>query len=67
MRFAFVLTILTASLLFWLARGVPATEPPAPTKPFGLDKRIPWTTSRVVGSPNPPLPYRVRRVFLPIR
>lgn len=32
-------------------------------KPFGLTKRIPWTTSRVVGSPEPPLPYRVRRTF----
>lgn len=26
-------------------------------------KRILWTNSRVVGSPNPPLPYRVRPAF----
>ena len=32
-------------------------------KPFGIDKRVPWTTSRVVGSPDPPPPYRARRVF----
>ena len=31
--------------------------------PFGLRHRIPWTTSRVVGSPDPPLPYRVERTF----
>ena len=26
-------------------------------------KRIPWTSSRVTGSPEPPHPYRVERVF----
>ncbi len=26
-------------------------------------KRAPWTTSRVKGSPDPPLPYRAQRVF----
>jgi uncharacterized repeat protein (TIGR03806 family) len=35
----------------------------APTKPYGLAKRVPWTTSHVVGSPSPPLPYRVRQTF----
>lgn len=34
-----------------------------PGKPFGIPRRITWTTSRVIGSPDPPLPYRVRRVF----
>jgi hypothetical protein len=32
-------------------------------KPFGIDRRIPLTTSRVVGSPDPPLPYHVQRVY----
>src|SRR6266536_550832 len=32
-------------------------------QPFGIDRRIPWTTSRVVGSPDPPLPYTVERTF----
>ncbi|HEY8506614.1 MAG TPA: hypothetical protein VIL46_18675, partial [Gemmataceae bacterium] len=41
-----------------LARAPDPGEPP-----YGIDKRIPWTTSRVVGSPDPPPPYRVRRVF----
>ena len=31
--------------------------------PFGLARRIPWTTSRVVGSPEPPDPYRVEIAF----
>jgi uncharacterized repeat protein (TIGR03806 family) len=33
------------------------------SKPYGIDKRVPLTTSRVVGSPDPPPPYRVRRVY----
>lgn len=32
-----------------------SAEPP----PFGIEERTPFTTSRVVGSPDPPLPYRV--------
>jgi len=32
-------------------------------QPFGIEKRIPWTTSRIAGSPDPPLPYVVKRVF----
>ena len=32
-------------------------------KPFGIDRRNPLTTSRVIGSPDPPLPYHVQRVY----
>jgi uncharacterized repeat protein (TIGR03806 family) len=32
-------------------------------RPFGIDKRIPWTTSRVIGSPDPPLPYRAVQIW----
>jgi uncharacterized repeat protein (TIGR03806 family) len=32
-------------------------------KPFGLTQRIPWTASRIKGSPEPPSPYRTERVF----
>lgn len=31
--------------------------------PYGLENRTPWTASRVVGSPEPPLPYTVESVF----
>ena len=31
--------------------------------PFGLDKRVPWTTSKLVGSPEPPLEFTVERVY----
>ena len=33
------------------------------TNEFGLEKRVPFTTSRLVGSPDPPLPYRAVRAF----
>ena len=32
-------------------------------KPFGIDERVPLTTSTVVGSPDPPLPYRAKRAY----
>src|SRR5262245_5586066 len=32
-------------------------------KPYGISERIPLTTSKVVGSPDPPLPYRPVRAF----
>ena len=41
------------------ARGAQAVD----DAPFGLDHRVPLTTSRVVGSPDPPLPYRAVRAF----
>src|SRR6266508_4211859 len=40
---------------------------PRDGKPFGIDKRIPWTTSRITGSPDPPHPYRIERVFPKLR
>src|SRR5258706_8456401 len=36
-------------------------------QPFGIDHRIPWTTSRVVGSPDPPLPYTIEKTFTNIQ
>jgi glucose/arabinose dehydrogenase len=35
----------------------------ADEQPFGIDHRILWTTSRVTGSPDPPLPYTVEKTF----
>jgi uncharacterized repeat protein (TIGR03806 family) len=47
------------------AGGVPATQKQPPqTKPASaLPHRVPWTTSRVIGSPEPPHPYRLERAF----
>src|SRR5262245_61549138 len=35
----------------------------AKDKPYGLDKYTPVTTSTVIGSPEPPPPFRVERLF----
>ena len=48
--FALILLIIPAAAL-------------AADKPFGLERRIPWNDSRVVGSPDPLLPYKVVRAF----
>lgn len=45
----------------WLAATRSAAEPAS--RPYGLDKGVPWTTSRVTGSPEPPRPYRIVRAF----
>ena len=51
----------TPFLLLLLASvSLDASEPP---RPFGLDRRVPWTTSTITGSPDPPPPYSVQRVF----
>jgi uncharacterized repeat protein (TIGR03806 family) len=31
--------------------------------PFGLETRVPWQNTRLMGSPEPPLPYTVEKVF----
>lgn len=44
--------------------GGPATAPAAANvRPYGIARRVAWTSSRVVGSPDPPLPYTVARAF----
>lgn len=40
---------------------------PPTTKPFGLEQRTLLTTSKVVGSPDPPPPYRPVRAFPNLR
>ena len=49
------------------ARAQPAATPASNAsefqQPYGIDKRVPWTTSRFRGTPEPPLPYRAERVF----
>ena len=32
-------------------------------KPYGIDQRTPWTTSRITGSPDPPPPYQTERIY----
>ncbi len=39
-----------------------STKPETPTSGEQTG-RVPWTTSRVIGSPEPPAPYRIERLF----
>ena len=49
-----------AAVLFVLIGPGSAT---AADSTFGLDNRIPWNASRLVGSPEPPLPYTVEKTL----
>lgn len=59
----------TASLLAAALPNVtaaPAEQTPpvgASERTYGIDQRVPWTTSRIVGSPDAPSPYAIKRVF----
>lgn len=35
----------------------------ADARPYGIAEYVPFTTSRVIGSPDPPLPFEVQRVL----
>ena len=52
----FIDLIAAVCFVVTLARG-------AETKPFGIQKRELWTISRVIGSPDPPLPYTTESAF----
>ena len=59
MRFA----IPVGTLLVAIAVGVASAD----EKSYGLDKRIAWNHSKVVGSPDPPLPYQVKQTFTKLK
>jgi uncharacterized repeat protein (TIGR03806 family) len=50
------------ALAVWLY-PTPSTEAAPDRKPTGIEKRELWTTSKFVGSPEPPDPFRVERVY----
>src|SRR6516164_6026401 len=62
----FFLSVPLPAVLLLLVWGSHAEDVPAP-KPVGLDKRVPWTTSRVKGSPEPPQPFRSEVAFPKLR
>jgi putative heme-binding domain-containing protein len=72
---AVLATLLLAALAFIrhslkgpmeMSTGRAATQP-APGRisepPFGVAERVPWTTSKVVGSPEAPDPFLTERIF----
>ena len=60
--FSFLLKIILL-LAAGLAVGPGLARAAGDERPFGIEQRIPWTTSRVIGSPEPPLPYMVEKTF----
>ncbi|MEI7922768.1 MAG: PQQ-dependent sugar dehydrogenase [Planctomycetota bacterium] len=52
-----ILSIITGNLASQAADKVVENQP------YGLENRVPFTTSRVAGSPEPPSPYKTERVF----
>ncbi len=58
-------TLLAAALALaaGLFAALPARPKPPPERPYGIETRTPWTTSKVTGSPDPPHPYRQERAF----
>ena len=59
---AVALLALVGGFTAWLARSA---GQPAPAKEAGPERAVrpPWATSRVVGSPDPPPPFKVVRAF----
>ena len=51
-----------AFLLLSDSGGSARPDPQPVRKSTGIEKRVPWTTSNVKGSPEPPSPYTVARV-----
>jgi len=55
--------LLAISLIFTLVMLAVIATAADTAALLGIEKRIPFTTSRLVGSPEPPLPYRAKRAF----
>jgi len=62
------LSLLLILIAFVVFSTTAAEQPSSPTQakaepPFGIPKRIPWTTSHITGTPEPPPPYKMVRAF----
>ena len=55
----FIATLILVSLVFATPRRGALADSPK----VGIEKRVAWTTSRITGSPEVPLPYVSERVF----
>src|ERR1700677_3929760 len=64
-RVLFFASLIVSGLLLANWHAAPAEQPDKEPvrKAFGREKRVPWTTSKVIGSPEPPPPYRTELAF----
>jgi uncharacterized repeat protein (TIGR03806 family) len=58
-----ILGALLAGAILGRAPDTLQDRKPTASQPSGLDKRVPWTTSKVRGSPDPPSPYKIEAAF----
>src|SRR4051812_3552273 len=60
-----VVAALAVSLLAGLTRSEPQkrSEP----APFGIDQRVPWTTSKIAGAPEPPDPFTTAQAYAGVK
>ena len=65
LRRFFVLTV-TLVCLGIITSPDASADQPVPMK-SGIAKRIPWTTSKIVGTPDPPAPYQTQVAFPNLR
>ncbi len=65
MRRGLILGSLIGIGLLWatFSAGTAEQDKEPVQKKFGIEKRVPWTTSKVVGSPEPPPPYKTELAF----
>jgi uncharacterized repeat protein (TIGR03806 family) len=64
--FPLLLTSAAGGVVLLLCVAVTAKDRPK-ADAVGIDKRVPWTTSRVKGSPEPPQEYRSEVAFAKLR
>ncbi len=55
----FISTLVLAALILTTMGRNSMADPPK----VGIEKRVPWTTSRITGTPEPPLPYVTEQIF----
>ena len=57
--------VLVGGLFLFLISSLTAVSEEARpnARPVGIERRIPLTTSRVIGSPEPPAPYRPEKIY----
>src|SRR5579859_5942948 len=60
---AAVVGILVGIMLAGLAPQTRGDDKETPPKHSGVAKRVPWTTSKIKGSPEPPSPFRTEIAF----
>jgi hypothetical protein len=68
------ITLGGAALTLTALLGLVSVRPTAWTRaqatqdrPYGIKERVPWKTSRLTGSPDPPHPCKVERAFPKLR